>query len=206
MNVLTMWTFHVLKTARSQQHRPNCYCIQSSTADLTSPPVWTNGRQTLGILSLKGEYFPQGKRSVLGDKAWGTVKSKNIPSPKHKHIIRTHKKGITAEGMKILQLEADCPPGIHLLRQTPCWHHFLGKGFKHFISHCKHLNYIITPYKNLLESFLILSHHHLDCTSPGCSPLAVNWSFIARSAKGFLSYASPWGVSAQQLPLGSSGF
>lgn len=204
--VLTMWTLNALKISRSQQHRHNCNCIQVSTADLTSPLVWTNGRQTFGILALKCEYFPHRKRSILGDKAWGTVKSKNTPSPKHKHIIKIYKTGITAEWMKILWLNTDCPPGTHLLRQTACWHHFLGKGFKHFISHCKHLNYIITPYKNLLESFVILSHHHLDCTSPGCSPPGVNWSFIARSAKGFLSCRWPWGVLDQQPPLGSSGF
>lgn len=204
--VLTMWTFRVLKISRSQQHRHNCDCIQGSTADLTSPLVWTNGRQTLGILSLKCEYFPHGKRSVLGDKACGTVKSKTIPSPKHKHIIKIHKTGITAEWMKILRLRTDCPPGIHLPRQTACWHHFLGKGFKHFISHRKHLNYIITPYKNLLESFVIPSRHHLDCTSPGWSPRAVNWSFIARSAKGFPRHPWPWGVLPWRLPVGRSGF
>lgn len=108
--------------------------------------------------------------------------------------------------MKIRWLTADCPPGIQLLRQTACWHHFLGKGFKHFISHCKHLNYIITPYKNLLESFVILSHHHLDCTSPGCSPLAINWSFIARSAKGFLGYPWPRRASASNCPWGNQSF
>lgn len=203
---LTVWTFHVLGTGKSRQHRYNCNCIQTSTADLTSPIVWTNGHQTLGILSLKCKYFPHGKRSVVGNKAWGTVKRKNISFPKQKHIIKILKTDITAEGMKILQLKADCPPGIHLLRQTACWHHFLGKGFKHFISHCKHLNHIITPYKNLLESFVIPSHHHLDCTSSGCFSLAVNWSLIARSAKRFLSHLWPWGFSAQQLPLWSSGF
>lgn len=90
--------------SRSQEHRHSCDCVQVSLPDLTSPLVWTNSCQTLGIFSLKCEDFPYEKRSFLGDEAWGTVKSKNIPSPKHKHMIKIHETGDTAEWMKIPRL------------------------------------------------------------------------------------------------------
>lgn len=100
--VLTMWTFHVLQTAKSQECRHNCDSTQASTADLTSPLGWTKSHQMPGILLLKGENFPHGRRNVLGDKAWGTVKRENIPSPKCKdiHAIKILRIGITDEGMK----------------------------------------------------------------------------------------------------------
>lgn len=147
--------------------------------------VWTNSRQTLGIFSLKCEYFPHEKRSVLGDEAWGTVRSKTYPPPNTNTYLKYTKQAAQQSGWKLHSLKQDSRPGIHLPRQTACWHHLLGKGFKHFISQCKHLNYTTTPYKSLLKSFVILSHHHLDCTSLSCSTLAINWISTARSDKGF---------------------
>lgn len=169
---------------RSQEHRHNCDCVQVLVPDLTSPLVWTNSRQTLGIFSLKYEYFPCEKRSVLGDEAWGTVRSKTYPPPNTNTSLKYTKQAAQQSGWKFHTLKQDCRPGIHLLRQAACWHHLLGKGFKHFISQRKHLNYTITPYKSLLESFVILSHRHLDCTSLSCSTLAINWILTVRSDKG----------------------
>lgn len=56
------------------------------------------------------------------------------------------------------------------------------------------LNYTITPYKNLLESFVILNHHHLDCTSLNCSTLAISWTIIVRPDKGFSPLSLTLGV------------